>query len=209
MFRKMKNIIKVQQVTQNLLFVILLLAIFGCNAESPKQKGETDEITKPKTDAVAKDTLPKFEDIKEMFAWSSDFSEDNGTLKFISLKKTDLRVQVSKPVIQEDSDENKNDIVKRDIVYVVFQVFALTNLEKVTVTAVPYKFGQPKKYINKYKKTVTVTRKKAKSILDNYLWSKDFSILYEKNGEIWVPSKEFSRLKFDRLNDIFGEISKK
>lgn len=72
-----------------------------------------------------------------MLAASYDFSEEDGSLKFISSDEEDLHVLVSNPILDSDVETVKEEIVMRDIVYVAFQSFAQTNIEKLTITSVP------------------------------------------------------------------------
>lgn len=103
----------------------------------------------------------------------------------------------------------KKEIVKRDIIYVAFQVFARTDIDKLTITAIPNDLQNREKYYEKYKKTVTIDRVKGKSILKKYLNSEGFSILYQKGGELWLPNENFNKLKFEKLNDVFSELTKR
>ncbi len=103
----------------------------------------------------------------------------------------------------------KNEIVKRDIIYVAYQTFAQTNIDELTITSIPNSNDNPKKYFTKYQKTVKIGRDKAKEILKKYLDSEDFSILYEEQNGIWIPSKKFSVLKFEKLDAVYEEINNK
>jgi hypothetical protein len=50
---------------------------------------------------------------------------------------------------------------------------------------------------------------KAKEVLKKYLDSENFSILYEEQNGMWLPSKKFSILKFEKLDEVFDEINNK
>ncbi|EDP97918.1 hypothetical protein U8527_18165 [Kordia algicida OT-1] len=152
------------------------------------------------------ETLPKFQSVREMLKESSDFHEENGSLKFISEEESNVHVQVSKSILETESRELKEEIVKRDIIYVVFQSFAQTNIDQITVTAIPNDWEDHKKYYDEYAKTVKVSRKDAIKVLEKYLYSTNFSILYEKKDGSWFPNKNFSKLKFEKLKEVFNEI---
>ncbi len=177
-----------------ILFLSTLM-IFGCKTDNKST------VTNEKVE------LPKFATLKEMFTSSADFSEDNNTLKFISSDEKNLHVQISKPILKGDSEDIKNEIVKRDIVYVAFQTFAQTNINELTITSMPVDFDNPKEYVEKYKMTVKIDRNKAKNILKKYLESEDFSILYDNNENMWLPNDKFSVLKFEKLNDVYNDIA--
>ncbi|WP_291273992.1 hypothetical protein, partial [Flavobacterium sp.] len=111
------------------------------------------------------------------------------------------------PILKGDTEDIKKEIVKRDIVYVAFQTFAQTNINELTITSIPVDFDNPKEYVEKYKMTVKIDRNKAKSILKKYLGNEDFSILYDNNENLWLPNAKFSVLKFEKLNDVYNDIS--
>jgi hypothetical protein len=186
-----------------ILFLSTLLIV------SCKTDNKSDEKVNQTNKVNVEKSLPKFATLKGMFEDASDFDEEVGTLKFISLDENNLHVQVSKPILENDLESVKNEIVKRDIVYVAFQTFAQTNINELTITSIPDSNENPKQYFEKYKQTVKIDREKAKSILSKYLETEDFSILYEEQNGIWVPSKSFSVLKFKKLDDVFNDMTKK
>lgn len=149
------------------ILFLAIIGIFGC---------KTDNKLAPEEKAQ----IPKYTTIKEMFVSANDFSEENNTLKFISNEEKNIHVQISKPIFKGDAEEVKDEIVKRDIVYVIFQTFAQTNINELTVTSLPIDYDSPKEYVEKYKMTVKINRDRAKSVLKKYLESEDFSILYTK-----------------------------
>lgn len=191
--------------------VILVLIIISCKTDNSSISKEQLQDTSKNTtlDKSLKNSKPltKFVTLKEMFESSNDFSEEAGTLKFISVNDGKIHVQVSKPILASDAENVKNEIVKRDIVYVAFQTFAQTDINDLIITSLPLDYDNPKNYIEKYKKTVKINREKAKTILRKYLNTEDFSILYEEQNGMWLPGKNFSILKFDKLEDAYNDIS--
>jgi len=190
------------------ILLISAFLILGCKTDSKTQNTEKDAVEKIQVNENIEKTkqLPKFITLNEMFENSGDFSEEVGTLKFISTDQKNLHVQVSKPIFENDLEKVKNEIVKRDIVYVAFQTFAETDISELTITSIPNSNENPKEYFEKYKQTVKVSREKAKTILNKYLGSEDFSILYEEQDGIWLPSKKFSVLKFEKLDVVFNDL---
>jgi hypothetical protein len=198
------------------ILILSTLIIVSCktdNNNSSTNNVEAEKSTIENTETADKTesgkSLPKFATLKEMLEDSGDFNEEVGTLKFISLDKNNLHVQVSKPILENDLESVKNEIVKRDIIYVAFQTFAQTDINELTITSIPDSNDNPKKYFEKYKQTVKINREQAKAILKKYLDSEDFSILYEEQSGMWLPSKKFSVLKFEKLNEVYAEIAKK
>lgn len=192
-----------------ILIPVSAVILMGCNSENKPTEDMSIENTRTENiTQESEETLPQFSTVREMLADASDFYEENGSLKFISEDTSNLHVQVSKPILDSDLESVKEEIVKRDIVYVAFQTFAQTDLKKLTITAIPNDMENPKKYYDKYKKSVTVDREKAKTILKKYLGSEDFKILYKKDGTLWLPNENFSKLKFENLNQVYSDLSK-
>ncbi|WP_136668864.1 hypothetical protein [Flavobacterium sp. H122] len=183
-----------------IFILIALFLILGCKNENMSRTGTIQE-------KVVQKSLPKFATLKEMLMDVNDFSEDNNTLKFISENEKSMHVQVSKPILEEDLESVKKEIVKRDIVYVTFQVFAQTDIDEITITSIPIDGSNYKLYFEEYALTLKISRKKAKEILTRYFNSEDFSILFENENEIWLPNKNFNLLKFDYLDEVFEEMS--
>ncbi|WP_291143379.1 hypothetical protein [Flavobacterium sp. UBA7680] len=194
---------------KKILLILSVIVIVSCKTENKEAQYEETNTVENTGNCKSGNALKKFSTLKEMLADSRDFNEDGGTLKFISLDEKKLHVQISKPVLENDLERVKNEIVKRDIIYVAYQTFAQTTINELTITSVPNSNDNPKKYFEKYKQTVKINRGKAKEILKKYLDSEDFSILYEEQNGMWLPSKNFSVLKFEKLDEVFDEINNK
>lgn len=185
--------------------IFILMAMFlihGCKNENMSKTETMQEKEK-----VVQKSLPKFVTLKEMFIVANDFSEENNTLKFISENKKPIHVQVSKPILEEDLESVKKEIVKRDIVYVAFQAFAQTDINELIITSIPIDGEHFRLYFEKYAITLKVNREKGKDILRRYFNNDDFSILFENENGIWLPNKKFNLLKFNYLEDVFDEMS--
>ena len=194
------------------LLILSAIVIVSCKTENKESlNGETNKVenTENVENSKSGNSLKKFATLKEMLEDSGDFNEEVGTLKFISLDEKNLHVQVSKPILENDLEKVKKEIVKRDVIYVAFQTFAKTDINELTITSIPDSFDNPKKYFEEYNQTVKINREEAKEILKKYLDSEDFSILYEKQNGMWLPGKNFSVLKFEKLNEVFDEIKNK
>ena len=198
-----------------IIFTLSVFAIVSCKSDKDSQVNNiaTDSVSvenlEPSNNIENNNSLPKYKTIKEMFEASYDFNEEVGTLKLISLEESKLHVQVSKPIFEGDLKNIIEEQVKRDIVYVAFQTFAQTEIASLTITSVPNSNDTPKKYFDNYKKTVKVDREKALLILKEYLDTDKFSILYENQNGLWMPSKQFSVLKFEKLNKVFNSLIEK
>ncbi|MGV1012924.1 MAG: hypothetical protein ACOYBS_10790 [Flavobacterium sp.] len=195
---------------KKIILILSAIVIVSCkNKESLNEETNILENTGNCGNSKSGKPLKKFATLKKMLENSGDFDKEVGTLKFISLDEKNLHVQISKPILENDLEKIKNEIVKRDIVYVAFQTFAQTDINELTITSIPDSNENPKKYFEEYKQTVKINREKAKEILKKYLESEDFSILYEEQNGMWLPSKSFSVLKFEKLNEVFDEIKNK
>ena len=182
------------------LLLLFLFSITILNGYTSETRSQVNKTTK------TEQTLPQYDSVKEMLIAANDYYLKDGSLKFISEDNSNLHVQISSVIVEGDFEDIKKEIVKRDIVYVAFQAFAQTRIRKLRITAVPNDLKNRKKYYNNYKKTVTIDRAQAKSILKKYLNSQDFSILLENYGGYWVPNKNFNKLKFEKLNEVFAEL---
>lgn len=154
--------------------------------------------------------FPKYDTVIEMLKSANDYKEEQGCLSLLSKKGETPHIQVSNWVFEGDGKDLMTEQVKRDIIYVSFQAFAETEINKIKVTSIPLKmkdFKNREGYLKKYKKTKSINREKAKSILEKYLNTQNFQDLYElKDGEIWLPNKNFSKLKFQELNKVFADL---
>ena len=193
------------------ILILSAITIISCKTDNTSKTENENEIVNTEVSESEESTkpFPKFGTLEELLKSAGDFYAENNSLKFISKNEKNLHVQVSKPILEEDLEKVKIEIVKRDIVYVAFQTFAQTEINELTITSVPVDWETRKKYIEKYKLTVKINREKAKMILKKYLDTEDFKVLYELQMKMWLPSKQFSVLKFDKLNKVFAEMSEK
>lgn len=187
------------------IFVFVLFLLFSCSetkkTESASSEAESTTVQSAgeKSDAQ----FVKYATVAEMFEESGDFTEGDGSLKIIS--NNPVHVQVSKPMTEVDLEKFIIEQTRRDIVYVVFQTFAQTNLNEITVTSVP--MLEKENYVDKYKLKATVTREKAKSILNKYLQTENFETLYTANGSLWLPNEAFDKLKYgENMSKVFADL---
>ncbi|WKW46904.1 hypothetical protein P3875_02285 [Myroides sp. JBRI-B21084] len=186
---------------KNLFFSIIIISLLNCCGNDNKKADKPIE-----TKEVTTENLQKFNSVKDMLTEAGDFSTENGTLKIIDENSEKLHIQVSKPIVKGDLDKVINEIVKRDIIYVAFQTFAQTPTEKITITSIPIDLEDRSKYYEEYKKTVTVTKETADRIMKDELGTNDYSILFSDLNGIQVPSKEFDKLKFEKLDETFNKL---
>lgn len=194
------------------ILLTLTLALLNLSCSENKQdilptdkiKTTTDSLSIKKIDSSE---LTRYNTVKEMLDDAHDFTVEQGTLKFISEEENNLNIQVSKPIVKGDSDKLINDVVKRDIIYVAFQAFAQTPINKITITSIPIDYNDKTKYYNDYKRTITLTRDRANQIMENEFGTLDYSILFMNLDGMLVPSENFSKLKFSNLDEVFTQLS--
>lgn len=180
------------------LLVLTLLNSCGNETKKPEEKSLTEKITS--------NELQKFNSVEEMLSEAGDFNEEMGTLKILDGNPQNPHFQVSKPIVKDDLDNVVDEIVKRDIVYVAFQTFAQTQIDKITITSIPIDLKDKTKYYDKFKKSVTINKKSADEIMKEEFGSDDYSILFAKSGTTQVPSREFDKLKFEKLEETFKKL---
>ncbi|SHE79724.1 hypothetical protein [Chryseobacterium sp. OV279] len=193
------------------LLIASICALLSCSNDKKNESVTTENETKietSQTQNISPSELKKYNSVKEMLEDAHDFTVEQGTLKFINTDEKNLHIQVSKPTIEGDSDKTINEMVKRDIVYIAFQAFAQTSINKITITSIPIDFNNKKKYYDEYKRTVTLTRDRADQIMQKEFDTKDYSILFVSLDEIQTPSDNFSKLKFQDLDLVYSELSK-
>jgi len=194
------------------ILICISLIITSCSNNEKTEEIESDPnaVTKQqaaKTDPTKK--LPKYSSIEQMFNDANDFNVEQGTLKVI--EKDPPKIQVSQMVFDGDSNDIIKEQVKRDIVYVVFQTFASTKFNSLTVTSVPLKmkdFQNREGYLENFRSTIKVSRDKAKAILIKFLNTDSFESLYTaSNGsQIWLPNESFELLRFKHLQQVYSEL---
>ncbi|KFF17174.1 hypothetical protein [Chryseobacterium sp. JM1] len=193
------------------LLIASICALLSCSNDKKNESVITENETKietSQTQNISPSELKKYNSVKEMLEDAHDFTVEQGTLKFINTDEKNLHIQVSKPTIEGDSDKTISEMVKRDIVYIAFQAFAKTSINKITITSIPIDFNNKKKYYDEYKRTAIVTRDRADQIMQKEFGSKDYSILFVSLDEIQTPSDNFSKLKFQDLDLVYSELSK-
>ena len=185
----MKSIIRKVSV----VLICLTISMLSC-------KNETKKVSKNVS-------FPKFKTVNAMLEEASDFYIENGSLKFIKEDVNSFHVQVSKGIYNNDLEKVKKEIVNRDIVYVAFQTFAKTDLNSITITSIPLNAEKPKTYFDKYSKTITISREKAKLVLQKHLNENTFSSLYTLDNEgFWLPNDNFNKLMFESLDMVIEQI---
>jgi len=180
-----------------IFYLLILFGLASCSEAESNIETQTQEV-----DSSVE--FVKYTSVIEMLRSSYDFNEENGGLKILSQDVENIHVQVSKLVVDGDSEKYITEQTMRDIVYVAFQSFAETDVSQLIITSVPMKAKN--EYIDKYRMTVKVNRETAKAILKKYLKTENFKELYRLEGTIWVPSEKFDDLKFKNLNSVYKEL---
>lgn len=162
-----------------------------------------------KADSNEEVAFRKYSTIKEMLDSAYDYRDN--CIEIISADN----VRVSSEFLKEETESNIISQVKRDIVYVIFQTFAKTDLNKVTVTSIPIirsSFNPNETYDGKldesFKQTITATRPAGLEILNKYLQKSQFQDLYSLEGTLYVPNENFDQLKFNQLDNVYSDLSK-
>lgn len=121
---------------------------------------------------------------------------------------------MSTDFIKGESEKNEIEQTKRNIVYVVFQVFAETDIDKITVTSIPIfrenfnpNLPYDGKLLNSLKQTRTVTRTRALVVLEKYIKTKSFRDLYQLNEFMYLPNDKFNLLQFGQLENVFNDLN--
>lgn len=193
-----------------LLTITILTTLANCS-ESKKTvetTGDTAIIASTVTNKIAPSQLIQYNSVKEMLENAHDYTVEEGTLKFINEDKNKLHIQVSKPIVEGDIDKVIKEIVKRDLVYVAFQVFAQTSTDKITITSIPISLEDRTKYYSDYKITLTVTKAQTNQIMLHEFGNLDYSRLFVDSGGLQIPSDDFDRLKFKDLEYVFSALTK-
>ena len=154
--------------------------------------------------------FPKYETVMGMLEASHDFEGHN--LKLVS--ENPLHIRVSTDFVKGDSEQNMIEQTKRDIIYVAFQAFTETNIDKITVTSIPVvrenfnpNLPYDGKLQNNLKQTKTVTRKQALLILEKYIKTKSFKDLYQLNETMYLPNDKFDLLQFGQLENVYKDLN--
>lgn len=201
---------------KKLSFLLISMLIIGCSGQSKKDNTAITQELKKQAENILIETkpqLPQFETVVEVLKNAHDYSKEDGTLKILSTNP--LHIQVSSLVLEEETEKLKIRTAKHDIIYVVFQAFAQSDINKLTVTAIPLEFKPQSgtitnNYLEQYKKTVTVNRKTAKQIFKKYLNTASFKDLFKRfqDSPLWVPNDKFSKLKDQNISAVFKDLSK-
>lgn len=193
--------------------ILTITLLVACSGEPGQIKEQKPAVTVQTIKKKPKPEFPRFDTVVEMLKSAGDYRMKDGNLKILSSEGEPLHLQVSKWVFEGDTEKTIKRQVKRNVVYVAFQAFAKSDINKLTITSVPLLMEDIEtkdKYLTKYKKTVTVDRKSAKQVLKKYLDLTSFQNLYKlhSSGQFWLPNDNFAKLKFDKLNSVYSELAK-
>ncbi len=165
---------------------LLCLAILSCREKSPGagQAAVETDTAKPAAaygadTAVVPQNHPKqYSSVEAMIDSSTEFSKKKGTFKVLAANP--LHVQVSAEVMNQLSEDMLNKIALKSIVYIAYKAFATTGVQELTITSVPcvldMKTGKAA-YRNEYRAMATISRDKAKKVMEELLGTGDFSLL--------------------------------
>lgn len=161
----------------------------------------------------------EFATVEEMIKEFHDYSTENGTFKI--LKANPLHIQLAPRVVPGDFPQVIEDQVKRALVYGIYRAFIHTQIQEITVTAVPQEIDiktSKSQYLTGYQRTISKKRQEALALVQKYLRVNSLSELVTNTNAGGVTfadqwTKDFKRLYyndqgFPGLNRFVGELSK-
>lgn len=123
----------------------------------------------------------------------------------VEMKEVENALEIQPDVVRED--------VARGLVYGAYKTFIHTDANAVEVVSLPFVGqGENKKYVDRFKKNIDVTRKKALKAARNVVGVESFSDLvgdwyggaFHKDS----PSSSFSKIKFDKREQILSLLTR-
>ncbi|MFK5892159.1 MAG: hypothetical protein QM504_02945 [Pseudomonadota bacterium] len=161
----------------------------------------------------------KFPSVEAMIEKFNDYSVSNGTFKII--KNKPLHIQLSPQVVKGDFPEIIELQVKRALIYGIYRSYVHTNINNITVTAIPKEINfnnKKSKYLAGHKRTIFTTRSKALSLVKKYINVTSFSKLVKEekmSGMVYYDQwiKDFDRIYYNDqgqpgLNRFISELAK-
>lgn len=144
-----------------------------------------------------------FHSVEEMIEKFNDYSSSSGTFKTINNKP--LHIQLSPQVVKGDFPDTIEFQVKRSLIYGIYRPFIHTNINSITVTAIPKEIdfkNKKSKYLSVHKRTISITRNKALSLVKKYINTTSFSDLVaekEVSGIVFQNqwTKNFNRIYYN------------
>jgi hypothetical protein len=192
-----------------LLIVISIVILTACSDDKSEGTSKANENESLENKTVENVPFPHYKSVYQMLEESYDYRPHNGSLVLLSKPSQREHVQVSKQFLKNESSKNMVEEVKRDIVYVAFEGFALTDANEFTITSVPLESFTDTiiiNYFNEFKKTVTVNRNTAKLILRKYFDNDSFQDLFYLDKGYYLPNKKFDKLKFAELENVYQSL---
>ncbi|HSH64347.1 MAG TPA: hypothetical protein VLB84_00785 [Bacteroidia bacterium] len=189
-----------------LLIVVLIGILTACSNDKSEEISKIDINESLENKTIENVPFPHYESVYQMLEESYDYRPHNGSLVLLSKPSQREHVQVSQLFLKNEPPKSMIEDVKRDIVYVAFEAFALTDVNELTITSVPLESSTDTNkinYFNEFKKTVTVNRNTAKLILRKYFENDSFKDLFYLDKGYYLPSKEFDLLKFAELESVY------
>lgn len=197
-----------------LLIVFMIVFKIVNTTQNVASNDKEKIITDTKVKVIKQTKFPKYVTVMEMIKASSDYKDN--CVEMLSKKGESVHIRVSYQFINTESKKNMIEQVKRDIVYIVYQTFAETDLDKITVTSIPIvrkTFNPNSKdkgnFQNSLKQTVTITKKKATKILEKYINTTSYEDLYQLYEKVlYIPNEKFDILTITKVNQVFSDFKK-
>jgi hypothetical protein len=196
-------------------FLLFLALATGCSRNEEQVIAPVPEVNYINTNSpeavIPAFELKKFPSVMDMLRTANEYREDNKTL--VLLSENPLSIQVSAMVHHEEPGEYLSQKVKRDMVYVLLQAFAQTDVDVMTITSVPLAFTKhyPNgKYLKEHQLKMTVNREMAGRIMEKYLHSKNYKKLFRSaSGDTYVPDQTFEKLLHEDLDNVYADLAQK
>ncbi|WP_407300896.1 hypothetical protein [Raoultella ornithinolytica] len=158
----------------------------------------------------------KIKDQSEFNLLFMDYSEENGTLKIISRKP--LKIHAYAEIFSGDPSEVKDHLVKKALISNIYQVFAFSDIDKITVTSSAKEINiangvKTGKVLKSPTYTITKTRDQALSDLRKFTNAKSFNDLFVGYYQICQFSPVFKQFLYDDqggvgISKFFDQVKK-
>ena len=157
--------------------------------------------------------FPQYETVVDALNSTDEFGSDDCTLQLLSAPESPVHVQVAFEINSAPAALPVDEQVRKQLVYAAFQVFAKSDVDILTISAVPLAVpaSEPNcSYLGTFRSTHVIKRKSAIKIVDNYFNAKSFQELFDYHPIIdtWLPNRKFRIMQYDILDLVYGHLVK-
>ncbi|MCC5945814.1 MAG: hypothetical protein JJT94_12850 [Bernardetiaceae bacterium] len=212
----MKNL-PLQKFLYSLLAFLCLSLFFACDSSKESNDNATQEVenTEENDAADAAEPPSSYDDIAEMLAVQTNYSEEQNSLK----KLDNGSYQVFVTVTTEDTDYILSTL-KNSLLTVVFRTFIHTEANEITVEAIPLKIidaTQAPVPLDKQMQKISVSRDKAQQVMKDFIALENFNgLVGESMGDMYLKDRANEKLQKlvtedygdPGMNKVFDALSK-